>query len=902
MIPAKPKVERMSRKWQRNKAWEDEHLTGPLAPVRWVLRLFSGIPLAVGLLTFISVYCALASIPVGLIAAIPTWAIIALTVVLAALIPAAAGVLFVRWTVARESRGARFSLSVLAGLGLAVAGVGAWLRFAWPALHYDPATGNGLLLFRSFIAEYQSVTVRRLPWMEMTETQFYAWWPMHLALVLFVVNMVTATVRRIEFNFKNLGVLSVHSGIVLIAVGSVFYQAFKEEGDTLIPAPGMGQRVGPAQGVFYDREDVVLYAGQHTGPTGQVRLEQRPLADLPRYNNYNLRAGMEGVGEAGGELFSERGNHRGHNQTEATLRPGERLAMSDSGRVLNQIVPGSDPRQQLLYVDPDIRFRVVGYAPYARMQTDWVRSAPTRNPAADNPMRVVELFAFNVPNTNLPPDGRLFEFPFFLNDPAQRVRANDMVAMEFTRGMDAQRWSDLSEQLPAQALHALVVEVPGTGFRAVVPAHVGTEFTLGETGWTVAVQELAQEPPFPIITPGYEGASSSVAVLRLTPPASPGGADGVRPEPIERWVFHRFPELNQDLSTTIDPMLGRPMRGKPDERVRVAYLDMSRLQVYLDERPDGVVRAIVRQPHGDVRVMDSAVDGWIRDIVPNTEGATVDLKLGERWAHARKIERPVPVPVAERDISLMGSHTEAFVAIEISADGLGGREAWSEVIWLPFTKYMGIQRDTARRIVLPDGRDLQIAFGRMQRPFPDFTVSMIDFQMVAYDHRGAPRDYQSTVRVAPRLEATQGGRGFSAYEHLIKLNEPLRAPFHWDPEGNILSNFVRRLGAGLNPNQFKLSQAGWDRAGWQETQRQADLGQAPGPRVSFTILGVGNNPGIHVIAFGSVLMGIGIPWAFYLKPWMLRREKERLAQAVREGTIKTPKQRATAPAGAEVPA
>ena len=72
--------------------------------------------------------------------------------------------------------------------------------------------------------------------------------------------------------------------------------------------------------------------------------------------------------------------------------------------------------------------------------------------------------------------------------------------------------------------------------------------------------------------------------------------------------------------------------------------------------------------------------------------------------------------------------------------------------------------------------------------------------------------------------------------------------------------------------------------------------------MSFTILGVGNNPGIHVIAFGSILMGVGIPWAFYVKPWLVRREKERLAEAVRSGKIQTPRQRARAAAPAEVPA
>jgi hypothetical protein len=57
-----------------------------------------------------------------------------------------------------------------------------------------------------------------------------------------------------------------------------------------------------------------------------------------------------------------------------------------------------------------------------------------------------------------------------------------------------------------------------------------------------------------------------------------------------------------------------------------------------------------------------------------------------------------------------------------------------------------------------------------------------------------------------------------------------------------------------------------------------DEGLLDKPRVSFTILGVGNNPGIHVIAFGSILISLGIPWAFYFKPYLVRKEKQRLAE------------------------
>jgi hypothetical protein len=47
----------------------------------------------------------------------------------------------------------------------------------------------------------------------------------------------------------------------------------------------------------------------------------------------------------------------------------------------------------------------------------------------------------------------------------------------------------------------------------------------------------------------------------------------------------------------------------------------------------------------------------------------------------------------------------------------------------------------------------------------------------------------------------------------------------------------------------------------------------PRPFAQFTILGVGNNPGIHIIALGGILMVLGIPWAFYVKPALLRRRK-----------------------------
>jgi hypothetical protein len=244
------------------------------------------------------------------------------------------------------------------------------------------------------------------------------------------------------------------------------------------------------------------------------------------------------------------------------------------------------------------------------------------------------------------------------------------------------------------------------------------------------------------------------------------------------------------------------------------------------------------------------------------------------------VSRPNPVAERDQDKQMVGNHKKAMLAVEVTSVDPKFAE-WKRVVWIPFSQYMGMGMDENRYVETPDGRRVTLAFGRLMHKFPEFEIRLVDFQMISYDHRGAPRDYQSIVRVMPTADTFEG------YQHVTKLNEPLRAPFLWDAERrNWVSNLFGHLTSNLSPAQFKLSQAGWDQGGWQQTQQQADAGLIKSPFAKFTILGVGNNPGIHVIAFGAILMGIGIPWAFYVKPWLVQREKKRLQQLVKEGKIK----------------
>lgn len=830
----------MSQKWRRSQAWDDQNIPSGLWPIKALLRAFSSIWLAVILLTLVAFYGVLASVPIGLVALAPTYAVYALTVVLSVAGPA----VLAAWAVSRMRlpRGARFVLALAA---LVLAGGGGWWLWQsvlWPALAYDPATGRGLRFFAEFSERYRAITLRRLPCMEMSEPEFYAWWPLSLVLVCFVLNMIVATARRIEFTFKNLGVLSVHTGIVLISVGSLYYSSLKLEGDVLLTsgepnpttgAPGAGREVQ----AFYDNKYTVISA-----VVGDARFgDQRLIRGLPRYNDYNL-AVIEGS-----SAVDRTGRNAPWNDPDANARP------------LSIELPAGATSN----VDPSIKLRVVGYASYADASEDLLlNDAPA---GEGNPVRLVKLSGAGVekPVQIILRPGR----------PDRRIVEDAEAGIEYTLGpalgMSEARWRDLTQPLPPGTDHALLVEtaVGAAPFRAVYPVKPGDRVSVGSTGFTIEVKALLDKPPFPIITPGYQNATSSLAQIRITGPS--GSYD--------RWVYHRFAEIAQDFLDEKNSQTGMPKRRPANPEIRVTYLDCSRpASLFLDEPRPGRTRAAIRSKGGALRVIDDldTTQGKVEGFI---EGLT--LEVSGRFADGVEIKRPAPVPERDRARDGIGTHDHAMVAVEVTQPSVDPK--WRRVTWLSFAKYAGMG-DPYEHVALPDGRDLKLAFSRYQHKLPGLAVQLLDFQMLSYDHRGSPRDYQSVLRV----RSTDGS--FETYEHAASLNYPLSAPFMWREDRNVLANFFGNLAAGLSPNQFKFSQAGWDAGGWQETRARADAGELPRPYARFTILQVGNSPGIHVIALGAALMALGIPWAFYVKPWLVRREKARIQRQLADGTYRAP--------------
>ena len=866
----------MSQKWRRSLAWDDEFFPPWATPAKMLLRAFSSISLAVVLLSGIALFGVLASVPVGILFKAPTYALYGVTILIAVALVTVPSVAGVRALVPSDRRASRIAATILVSIAAAAVGMVLWSQFAWPHLRYDRGTGEGVMLFADTIDRYRDVTVRRMPAFEMTELEFYSWWPMQLMLILFVANMAIATLRRIEFKFVNIGVLTVHTGIITIALGSLYYAALKREGDTILiagPPSQTGEMTpGPWQSLYYDGIRIALHVRAES-----ERWFQLPLRNVPRYNDYNLDGS---VGETAWQTFG------------APFERDPVLAEQALGPI--SILAPRPPQESAA---ADLSFELVATYAMDDDPVDWLRVPPEQLGAIQrgtrlNPLREVRLA--------VPPgvlgEGMSDELSFFLlpRSPRHRIAEAAELALEYAPH-NPQRISDLARPLPAGTAYALVVEVPSAdgndGYAATIPIATldgqlfSGDIPIGETGFTLSVDDIEPVPSLPIITSGYEGATSSLAKVRVT-------GNG---ESYQRFVYHRFPELNQDIFDQPQDD-GRPNRRDADNAsIRLGLIDATRVQIYAFEQPDGTVEVVRRLPGGDVaRFGPIEPDARIEGLIQGAGDDRLDLELGARWAHAEAFPRPRLVPKPERENDRIGNHDAARLAVRVTSASWPG---WERIVWLPFARYVEAQQgEMLRDVRLPDGRRISMAFGRFWRQFPGFRIRMDDFQLVEYEHRGAPRDYQSTISVAPPKSAPDA---FGAYRHTVKLNAPLRAPFNvYDNDMNPIAKLLGRLASGLNPNQFKLAQAGWDPSTWNRTQAQVDAGELERPYAAFTILHIGNNPGIHVIAFGGVLMAVGIPWAFYVKPWLVKRKSAKL-RALHAGKGTAKKTSASKPAADE---
>ncbi|MEX0653974.1 MAG: hypothetical protein WD534_00160 [Phycisphaeraceae bacterium] len=774
----------MSAKYERVKQAD---LSLP-APLRWLTRAFSSITLSVILLTGVALYGVAATIPFFYLALAGAYLLVA---VVAMGLPAVASWVVLRHLTVLPWYGRVAICLALLAVGMAVGVSGGYTAYE------QLAAVPGLVAHRATV-------IYRLPGLEMTELEFYAWWPMKVILFLFVLNMVWATVRRIEFKFANLGVLTVHTGIVVIALGAMFYGRFKVEGDTILWRRDLG---GTFEHVFYDAHEPALYI------TVDGRQTMAPLPELPRYNDYAL-----------GELD---------------------IDLSDHPAVRELLGPG-------------VRVSIPGFEPYGDLEPSWrpirdradLAAATTTSPAvrlalgtADGPSATQQV-------------------TLAADSPADRVLEQSIYTVEYLVAPSAQRIEDLTADVDGR--HGLIIELPEHDFRRVYNnVEPGQTITLDELGYTFTVRDLG-DYGMPFVTPGYENARDTRALVDI---ATPGG------ERFTRLAMHRYPERSQDFVPTDDPAappIGQ--RRDPDPAVRIVYLDNTRVHYHLiaDGPNAEELSLIVRLPGLPT---ETATLPERRVPLPRRVGPLNWLYIEDVLPAAGRILEPVPTPRAERDAAEEGTYLRSLLPVLIEVDRPaedGG--PWSRLVWLRHMRYPKYPDQVHRPVIvdLPEEQQVQLAFSRRRYELP-FAMALEHFEMTPYPGSQIPQDFTAELLLADRN--ADGLIHDQPERHRVHMNHPI----------NYRTNAA--IGGPMWPalKRVKISQTGWDPP--QAQDPAAEARDAQGRFVNqqrFTIVGIGNNVGIHIVALGAVLVAAGIPWAFYVKPWLVHREKRRLQRELAE--------------------
>ncbi|MCP3904015.1 MAG: hypothetical protein GY715_10310 [Planctomycetes bacterium] len=717
--------------------------------------------------------------------------------------------------------------------------------------------GPGMLEYPFLLRPDAWVPVREF--MEISEFEWFHWWPFDLLIALICVNLVVATIRRVPLNLVNLGVWMIHTGIIVLALGSVWYFGTKVEGDvpvarrqvlievpghepaSMVATPGNATIVGSGADAWTFRIASIspeweLLSGADAGkraykvsvavrsPAGSYTrdlIDGAPqitedlslsLAYAPRDHFYVVSSAALYVREAGTDTWYAR-------PIDDLPRFKDHIAFPDavwasdgdelpSPRPLDIEVPAVDPDDPLA----DVTIRITDYLRYASLRTERRMGGDRLDPAVSVRLagdrgreQDIQLIAFD-PRNNSVLRGALSLH--WVSDEAQ-VESMLAVAPPMLRVRLADE--DITRDAPITA----------TGTGAPFNAIEGTSY---------AYRVMSFQDDLPI-----EDHTMSVAILEIS--------NGERT--FTRWVFDD-PRLTRDLAP--GERLAEHAQGRSiDDNIEVTYIPGARPGFAIVGGPgDEDVRLIRPGPRGAPAIEDVEIGTPI----PIRPGLTLTVR--QFTAHSYTETRPTIVARArrDRDMDFMG----AMRMVRVSVPTAGG----ADKRWLLFHRYaFDRPEDVLARFLyrpsvvpLPDGRAIEILYARARHPLPA-PVVLDDFRVST--HIGGYTGTSTSIRDWTSVIRFQDGDSWTALDE-VSVNAPSERDGFW---------FFQSL---------------WDPP---VVSRGRDDPGSPG--LNYTVLGVGNRQGVLVQLAGCCLSVLGMIWAFYVKPVIKRRRQDRVYDAVAAG-------------------
>ena len=696
--------------------------------------------------------------------------------------------------------------------------------------------------------------------LEMTEFEWFHWWPFNLLIILFCTTLILATVRRIPLRLVNAGVWTIHAGIIILCAGSYWYFTTKVEGDApvfrrkitinlpglkepvdLLAAPGAGKTVtaGPDNWHFEVQStntDWPILSEEDKGkkayavnvlvrpPFGEPFVRQL-LAGFPQYTEDVLPGKGRAIKTTGKKLVNEDlqlildfhpTTHfhvmdtwalfvRRAGEKEWAERPVDDLPRYND-RISSRDQVFSDPHFPIPLRPIDLNLPAASDADPLKDAsvhiTGFLRYANMERRWRDGGERLNPVVQLNLISNHVAP--REYELVAF---DSQRNHTED--------GNIQFLW--LSEKaelahLPIDSRAMLRISLPEKNINLEVPV---TQEKFGGEFLPIGPGEFAYR-----LTAAHE----NLALPNQSRPVSILAMEIRTPEgQFRRWVSS-VAELTKDLEgESTDPHAIKS--NAPDPRIVTTYQPQSPPVIFA-AYPGGL-HLVLNGPKG--RLIAQDVQPGVS--IPIFED--LSLRVESFATHAVAEVKPFVVPPPRQQAKIGQTFSMARVEVQ-TRRGV-------ESQWVRFARYvfpdqqyaLGGRFAYAPAVFETEGGPVEVVLSRKRVPLPN-PIAMEDFKLDT--HLGGFTGNALTIRnYVSRLRFLESGK--------------------WTDPVAIAVNHPTEYGG------YSYFQSEWDRPEANEA----------GSGMNFTGLGIGNRHGVLMQLLGCCVAVAGMIFAFYVKPVIKRR-------------------------------
>ncbi len=738
---------------------------------------------------------------------------------------------------------------------------------------------------------------------ELTEFAFFHTWVFNGLIALICANLTITTIRRIPFNALKAGVWMIHTGIIILCVGSVIYFTTKVEGDapvvrrevvvsfpgsnaaptSLLALPGATAEAEGPEGRYrfqitqIDPEWPIL-SGEDEGkrvysvsvmvqtPGGKQFIRQL-LAGFPQYTEDVIpgKGRAKKQPEFNGEALVDKSF-----ELSLDYAVRDQFWVKDSSAVYARFAGtrpwverrvGALPRYNDYLTSPE---DVWSFRPGEMLPIDPLDvTLPSQGivpPGSDDPLagvqaRVVGFIRYAFPRTNIVA-GRGSVNPIAdvrFRNAEGRVQDARLAALEPRRaialeGLVSFRWvADAAalEELAGSGKRSMELQVPGMD--APLMVHIAPEDlaegsvakAIGDTGYTYRVTDLHERLPTSDGT-----AEINVLVVEFTRPDK---------TTLTRWVADD-PKRSRDVGAP-DAQSGHMAMMDPDASISARYIPSRLSAVTLAGGPGDVgLWALIGADEKGMPRREQLVIGK-----PVALTSSLTMEISQYISDALEEVRPTIVPREQRDRNTDEVRIASYIKVELS------KGEWKEAQWVRFHRYpfesevyqsAGLAPYEPVDYTLPDGRHVEMIFAQQSFDLP---------------HEVALEDFVLTEHVGGfELAGTSGVRDWTS---VLRFSE----------DGKTWTEAKK-----VSPNKPVEQDGWWYFQAYWDPPRENDRG------LNFTGLGIGNRHGVVVQLVGCTISVIGMIYAFYIKPIIRRKRRERVLAQMASGELGSARREAMA--------